>query len=87
VSRSRIARDKNQIERTVDAFGQSIITATPVWLTASRYMSERGTDGVRDWTKKEGLPEGVVRREMERRAGVELPLLVSTGAVLAPKNP
>jgi hypothetical protein len=50
-------------------------------------MSERGTDGVRDWTKKEGLPEGVVRREMERRAGVELPLLVSTGAVLAPKNP
>jgi hypothetical protein len=69
------------------AFGQSIITATPVWLTASRYMSERGTDGVRDWTKRQGLPEGVVRREMERRAGVELPLLVSTGAVLAPKNP
>ena len=80
-------RDENQIGRTVDAFGQSIITATPVLLTASRYMSERGTDGVRDWTKKEGLPEGVVRREMERRAGVELPLLVSTGAVLAPKNP
>ena len=80
-------RDGNQIGRTVDAFGQSIITATPVLLTASRYMSERGTDGVRDWTKKEGLPEGVVRREMERRAGVELPLLVSTGAVLAPKNP
>ena len=76
-------RDKNQIERTVVAFGQSIITATPVWLTASRYMSERGTDG----TKKEGLSEGVVRREMERRAGVELPLLVSTGTVLAPKNP
>ena len=51
-------RDKNQIERTVDAFSQSIITATPVWLTASRYMSERRTDGVKDWTKERDYPKG-----------------------------
>jgi hypothetical protein len=51
-------RDKNQIERTVVAFGPYFITATPVLLTASRYMSERGTDGVRDWTKMRDYPKG-----------------------------